>query len=75
MLIFFLSFLFPLILGFQPSNSSLIGDSFGDLSLEEPGNHLHNDFSATEQVMRGRGGEARSCQPPFSPLSQLVWER
>lgn len=45
LMIFFLFFsFFPLILGFQPSNSSLIGDSLGTSLLEEPGNHLHDDF-------------------------------
>lgn len=70
MLIFFLFFsFFPLILGFQPNNSSLFGDSFGDLSLEKNQETTYTMISATEQVMRGRaGGEARSCQPPLLPV-------
>ena len=69
MLIFFLFFsFFPLILGFQPNNSSLIGDSFGDLSLKKSQETTYMMISAIEQVMRGRaGGEACSCQPLFSP--------
>ena len=69
MLIFFLFFsFFPLILGFQPTNSSLVGDSFGDLSLEKSQETTYTMISTTEQVMRGRaGGEACSCQPLFSP--------
>ena len=77
MLIFFLFFsFFPLILGFQPSNSSLIGDSFGDLSFRRARKPLTRWFRQLSRWWEGEQVERRAlASPPSPPLSQLVWER